>query len=244
MSTQPLNGHAIAKRPPTTELTEYTPADLLRIAVTQGADIEKLSRLMDLQERWERNEARKAYTTAINAFKAESPRIAKNTHVKFGATDYKHASLDHVCDAVIGGLSKHGISHRWKVEQANGEIRVTCVLTHAAGHSEETTLSGAPDQTGSKNSIQAVGSTVTYLSRYTLLCATGLATADSDTDGRTAAPESTRVQELLGEISRAQDVDQLWKIYKFAYREAYAQGDHAAMAVFITAKDRRKAELQ
>ena len=35
---------------------------------------------------------------------------------------------------------------------------------------------------GSKNSIQAVGSTVTYLQRYTLLAVTGLAAKGQDSD--------------------------------------------------------------
>jgi hypothetical protein len=237
---------------PVSDALALTPAELLRIAVSQNADVEKLSRLMDLQERWERNEARKSFVAAMNAFKAESPRIVKNRHVHFdtakGPNDYNHATLDHVCDAVIGALSKHGISHRWKVEQCDLTIKVTCVLTHAAGHAEETSLQGAPDQTGSKNSIQAVGSTVTYLQRYTLLAATGLAAANSDPDGRApnlaSSAASTRVGEMLGEISRAASIDQLWKIYKFAYREAEAAKDHAALDAYIQAKDARKAELK
>ena len=45
------------------------------------------------------------------------------------------------------------------------------------------TLSASADNSGSKNSIQAIGSTVTYLQRYTLLAITGLATEDMDDDG-------------------------------------------------------------
>ena len=62
-------------------------------------------------------------------------------------------------------------------------IRVTCVLSHILGHSERVTLQASPDQSGGKNNIQAVGSTVTYLERYTLLAVTGLATAEQDDDG-------------------------------------------------------------
>lgn len=63
-------------------------------------------------------------------------------------------------------------------------IRVTCVLTHSRGHSERVWLQAARDDSGNKNSIQAVGSTVTYLQRYTLLAATGMAVQDQrDDDG-------------------------------------------------------------
>jgi len=166
-----------------------TPMAMLQIAVEQGADIDKLSKLMDLQERWQANEARKAFVAALTAFKEEPPTITKNKHVAFGGqgrggTAYDHATLDHVCDVIGKALSKHGLSHRWDVEQPDGGmIRVTCVLTHAMGHSESVSMQAGADQSGSKNNIQAVGSTSTYLQRYTLLAATGLAATGQDDDG-------------------------------------------------------------
>ena len=45
-------------------------------------------------------------------------------------------------------------------------------------------LSAPPDSSGSKNSIQAIASTLTYLQRYTLLSITGLAASEADDDGR------------------------------------------------------------
>lgn len=221
-----------------------TPVELLRIAVSQNADIDKLTKLMDLQERWERNEARKAFVVAMNAFKSDPPTILKNKHVKAGQAEYDHATLDHVCRAVIQGLSKNGISHRWKMEQSDPWIKVTCVLTHDLGHSEDTTLQGAPDQTGSKNSIQAVGSTVTYLQRYTLLAACGLA-ATNDTDGKIAAQgiSSDRVRECCEWLANAKDMGELRKLYRSAYTEAEQAKDRRAMMAYISAKDARKAEL-
>lgn len=228
------------------ELKSTTPADLLAIAVSNNADIDKLAKLLDLQERWERNEARKAFVVAMNDFKAEPPKIIKNKHVHFdtakGPNDYDHATLDHVCSAVTGTLSKHGISHRWKIEQTDAWIKVTCVLTHEKGHSEETTLLGAADNTGSKNSIQAIGSTVTYLQRYTLLAACGLAAANTDTDG-VVAPAMDNLQERLEWIANAKDLDELKKLFTGAYEDAKQARDKAAMRELIAVKDKRKAEL-
>jgi hypothetical protein len=85
-------------------------------------------------------------------------------------------------------LSKYGLSASWSVKQ-NGTISVTCKITHIKGHFEETTLSAASDTSGSKNAIQAIGSTLTYLERYTLLALTGLATFDGDDDGQAAEVE-------------------------------------------------------
>lgn len=171
-------------------LPDSMPARLLEIAVSQGADLAKLEKLMDLQERWEANNARKAYTASMAAFKANPPTIVKNKHVEFqtskGRTAYNHATHDEVTNKIAQGLAAHGLSHAWRMAQRDGLIHVVCRVTHELGHFEETELYGNADESGSKNSIQAVGSTITYLQRYTLLAATGLSTAEmreADTDG-------------------------------------------------------------
>jgi len=165
-----------------------TPAYMLQLAVEQNADLAKLEKLMELQERWEKNEARKAFVVALSAFKANPPELTKNKHVRFdtqrGITEYDHATLDHVSSEIGKALAVHGLSHRWDVEQqAGGIICVTCVLTHVLGHSERVPMQSLADQSGGKNSIQAIGSTVTYLQRYTLLAATGVAVKGQDDDG-------------------------------------------------------------
>jgi hypothetical protein len=157
-----------------------------------NVDIDKLSKLLDVQERWEANEAKKAYVEAMAAFKANPPRIKKDKHVKYalktgGVTDYHHATLENVTATINQALSKHGLTAAWKTEQTNGSVTVTCTITHIFGHSEQTSLTSAPDTSGSKNPIQAIGSTVSYLQRYTLLSLVGLATEGQDDDGRAAA---------------------------------------------------------
>jgi len=159
------------------------PVQMIREAIAKGADLEKLDKLLTLQERWEANEARKQYHQAMAQFKANPPKITKDKEVKYKEVKYKHASLANVVDQITKELSKHGLSASWRTNQ-NGDVIVTCMITHQMGHSEETSLSASADSTGSKNSIQAIGSTITYLQRYTLLSMLGLATGDQDDDGR------------------------------------------------------------
>lgn len=157
-----------------------------RMATDPELDVEKLEKMLALKDQWEKTEARKAWVAAMAAFKAENIIIVKDKTVAFKDTKYKHASIGNVVGIITGALGKHGLSHRWNIVQdaQSKAIRVTCILTHALGHSEETTLEGMPDNSGSKNPIQQVASTVSYLERYTLLAATGLATNDQeDTDG-------------------------------------------------------------
>lgn len=160
-----------------------TPATLLDLAVQKGADIDKLEKLMDLKMKWDASEAKKAYVVAMTAFKMNPPKIEKDKKVSYGNTKYHHASLAQVTEKINRALSEHNLSASWSTKQ-NGEIEVTCRITHDLGHSEETTIKAPADTSGSKNAIQAIGSTITYLQRYSLLCLTGLATEDMDNDGQ------------------------------------------------------------
>ena len=150
-------------------------------------DVDKLEALLKVQMQWEANEAKKAYVVAMAAFKESPPEILKDKTVNYstskGNVNYKHATLHKVTTKINQELSKHGLTASWVTSQDNGSVKVTCKITHVMGHSEETCLSAPPDTTGSKNAIQAIASTVTYLERYTLLALTGLATADQDDDG-------------------------------------------------------------
>lgn len=224
--------------------TAITPMQLLELATTQGANIEVLERLMSLHERWQANEAKAAYNAAMAKFKANPPTIEKNKHVKFGNTEYDHATLDHVTDRIAEGLTAVGISHRWAVKQEGSAITVSCVLTHSQGHSEETSLTAAPDTSGSKNAIQAIGSAVTYLQRYTLLAATGLAAANSDDDGQAANKVDSRwLEERVEWMANCSSMSELQSQFKQAYGEVQKVGDQKAMAKLIDAKDKRKKEL-
>lgn len=162
-----------------------TPMHMLQAAMDRGADLDKLQQLMDLQQRWEASEARKAFVAAMTVFKANPPDIIKTKLVSYGNTSYKHATLADVCAAAIQGLAQVGISHRWGVDQSD-RITVTCVLTHELGHSERVSMTAPADTSGQKNPIQAIASAVSYLQRYTLLSITGLAARDQDDDGQAA----------------------------------------------------------
>ncbi len=178
---------AIVQQDSTLALT--SPAGMMLAALKAGASLEQVEKMMDLQERWEANEARKAFVEAMAEFKKNPPEIFKSKAVGFDSRDggsrtsYMHATLADVVEPTVAALARHGFSHRWDTQQPDGgQIVVSCILTHAKGHSEATTLKAGSDQSGKKNAIQAVASTVTYLERYTLLSACGLAAKDMQED--------------------------------------------------------------
>lgn len=191
--------NAVVERP---DIPAPQPAQALMQVIERAAldpqfDVAKLEHLLAVKERWDAAEAKKAFVAALAGFKSDPPELFKNRHVEFttskGTTSYDHATLDHISSEIGKALAKHGLSHRWNVEQLDGGmIRVTCILTHERGHSETVAMSASRDESGSKNNIQALGSTVTYLQRYTLLAATGMAAKGQDDDGAGSGDEPKR----------------------------------------------------
>lgn len=164
-------------------------------AIASGADITVIDKLMDMQERWEGRQARKAFDLAMAEAKSEIPVIIKNRIVDFTGrtgirTHYRHEDMGEIARTVDPILAKHGLSYRFRTTSAIGEpaISVTCIVSHRDGHSEENTLVGPRDDSGNKNSLQQVGSTITFLQRYTLKAALGLA-ASHDDDAKASAGE-------------------------------------------------------
>lgn len=187
-----------------------SPNQLIALALERQADPITLSKLMDLQERWESGKARKAFVAAMTAFKQEAPAVLRKgdtvdfTTVK-GRTHYNYAKLGSIVQEITAILGKNELSASWNTCQDGNNVTVTCHVIHVAGHRESVTLTGPIDESGNKNRIQAVGSTVTYLQRYTLLAALGLATGEDD-DGRGGRPELKEPQKKANGEEKKDDL--------------------------------------
>jgi len=183
------------------------PNFLIKLALEQNADIDKLTKLMDLQERWQKEQARKAFFDALAGFQAIVPVIKKNRKANIvsqkGSYSYKFADLGAIASQIKKALDTCGLSYRWEFKEENGKLKVTCLITHRDGHTETTTLEAGKDMSGGKNDIQQIGSTQTYLQRYSLIGALGLTTADEDNDGR-GAPATQQQPELSEEEALGQ----------------------------------------
>ena len=159
-----------------------TPMDMLKIAIEKGADLAQMEKLMDMSDRYEASMARKAYVQAMSKFRAECPPIAKTRK----GHNNTYAGLAETIEQIKVAMSASGLAHSWEMSQEGESITVTCCITHEMGHQECTSMTAAPDAGGSKNKIQAIASTVSYLERYTLFAKLGLASAEMDDDGNLA----------------------------------------------------------
>jgi hypothetical protein len=181
-----------------------TPMHMLAAAMERGIDTDQLDKLMELQERYEKNEARKAYYAAIAAAAVDMPVVTKdklNTQY-----DSFYPSLENTINTISTHLAQFELSARWEVDQSAG-IRVTCILSHVAGHSENVTLTGPPDMSGKKNELQQIKSTLTYLKLATFEAITGTASmvGNLDDDGNGAgSPEPIAPREPQPKATKKQ----------------------------------------
>jgi len=187
---------------------------MIETMVSRGGDLANLDKILDLQIKWEANEARKAFNAAFASFKAEAIKVIKGTEIKDGPLKGKmHANLHDVVVATAAPLAKFGLTTAWKLtkdEPANMEV--TCVLKHSAGHSETVSMSAAPDTGPGRNAIQARGSAKSYLERYTLMAILGLAAKEQDDDGVSAGVDAERITEeqeiILRDLIESTESDQ------------------------------------
>lgn len=239
---------------PAAPIAPLTPMELLGRALERGADINVLEKLMDLQERHEKNEARRAFDAAMADAGAEIPVIIKNRAVDFtstkGRTNYKYEDLAAIASAVNPILAKYGLSYRFRTSSVPNEpIIVTCIISHRLGYSEENTLIGPRDESGNKNSIQAIGSTLTYLQRMTLKAALGLAAAaDDDGKASSGAKEQdepiteAQIRELSDLAEKAgANIERFCAYAKIGSLAEIRQSEYAEAATALKVKAKKKA---
>ena len=201
-------------------VTGMTPMDMVAYAVQNAQGVDVIEKLMGLQERHERNLARKNFDAAMSMAQNELPVIFKNREVDFtsqkGRTRYNYEDLAEITKAVRPVLANHGLSFRFRTEQGDaGQVTVFCRIAHADGYFEENSLTAALDTSGNKNHIQSIASTVTFLERYTLKAALGLASSDDaeDDDGNGGGEQSRVPSASIQQQKATQQQDQREQVH-------------------------------
>lgn len=162
-----------------------------RAAADQNTDVEKLERLLGLYERINAQTSRVAYMRALAAMQVKLPTITERGTIEVPAKDGKaghstpFARWEDINEAIRPVLAKYGFGLSFRVAMAtDGKIEVTGVLSHRDGHQEQTTITLPHDSTGSKNAVQAVGSSTSYGKRYTCAALLNITTRGEDDDGQ------------------------------------------------------------
>lgn len=167
-----------------------------RAVLDPRVDIDKMERLLAMQERVMERNARVAFTVALAEMQPKLPVITEKGRIEVPAKDGKtghstpYAKWEDINDAIRPLLSQYGFSLTFRTGVAtDGKITVTGILSHREGHHEETTVTLTHDSSGSKNAVQAVGSSYSYGKRYAAFALLNITTRGEDDDGRMAGAD-------------------------------------------------------
>lgn len=224
--------------------------ELISQAVTQGADADVVGKMLDHYERWQKMQAKKSFDEAMLNFKQSIPKIVKDQLADMnGKYSYYYADIEQVCDKLEPGMTANGFDKRWTTETSDKGIVMSCIVKHVAGHSETTMLPPAPaDNSGGKNPVQAIGSSLSYLQRYSLLMAFGIAPRGIDGDGqekKTRSKENeAEYKERCEYFAKCLSPDSLKEHWMASRKWARENDDEAAVNDFDYLKEKRKKELK
>lgn len=186
-----------------------------RAAMNPSVDIDKMERLLTMKERIEAKAAETAFNTALAEMGPKLPIVEEHGQItnNAGKVQSTYAKWEDINEAIKPVLAEHGFALRFRSGiNADGRPSVTGVLSHSGGHTDETTIFLPVDSSGSKNSVQAIGSSTSYGQRYTAKLLLNLTSRGSDDDGK-GAGVGAAAQRFVADINACEDLAELrkWK---------------------------------
>lgn len=223
-----------------------------RAARDPSVDLDKLERLMGMHERILARDAKTAYASALADMQPKLPIIQERGAIKIGDDAkkwQKYALWEDINEAIKPILAEHGFALTFRTPQTDGKIAVTGVLSHRNGHSEETTMILPADQSGSKNAVQAIGSSTSYGKRYTAGALLNLTSRGQDDDGKMGGDNEHLSDEQVATLENliTETGGNIAKFCAFAKVETLAdifasRYEAAVAAVKRAGEDRKKAQ--
>lgn len=206
-------------------------AVISRAATDPTCDIDKLERLMAMHERMQARDAEAEFNAAMAAMQSDIPSIAeRGAIVVNGQKRSDYATFEDINDVIKPIMQTHGFAITFKVENTPGGLTVTGILMHRAGHRESTTMLLPLDTSGSKNAVQAVGSSTSYGKRYVMSALLNLTTRGEDDDGHAAVPTAnvTTVQAagINALLERCTPKTRDWFTGEYGSAECVPKGRH------------------
>lgn len=182
---------------------------IARAARDPNVDIDKMERLLQMQERVQARNAQASFAAALAELQPKLPIISERGKIlnKQGGTQSKYALWEDINEAIRPLLAEHGFSLSFKGRSAGAMIVTVGILSHRDGHSETTEIELPRDDSGSKNAVQGIGSSKSYGKRYAAFDLLNITTRGEDDDGVRggAAPtlsddQQANVQALMEDV--------------------------------------------
>ena len=181
-----------------------------RLASDPNSDIDKMERLMAMREKVLDREIKSAFNAALSDMQDAIPAIAERGS---GHGSITYAKWEDVNKVIKPILKQYGFALRFEVDTKEG-VSVTATLSHSCGFEVNTTMTSKADTSGSKNAIQAIGSSVSYLKRYTASALLNITSHGQDDDAYGTAPDDFDTTPWTADILEAKNKDELMVIAK------------------------------
>lgn len=229
-----------------------SPMEIIHEAVNKGMSPESLGKLVDLAERMDAANARKAFADAMARFGSICPPVQRRTeNSQFQVTrdgrkvNRMYASLDDIAATIRKPLAECGLSYRWSNAVVDGgKLTITCVVSHELGHSESSSITLPTESRAGCSEAQKIGSINTYAQRYSLVNALGLTSCDEDTDGNVEESPAEKISEadlLALEVALDDAKADVAKFKQWAKVDRLADIPASRVAASFEAIARRKA---
>jgi len=229
--------NAIKQQNNSTKVGEINALYLIDRAIENNIDIEKFEKLISLAQMLEKEKAKRDFYEALSNFQGEVPPIKKlsRADMGYGKPKYNYAEFGEIVTTIQEPLKRHGLSYHFEIGNEStiikgekGEdvivefVSVTCTVAHKSGFEKTTTMIVQKDAGAGKSNVQAVGSTITYLKRYTLLALLGIGTADPDDDAQSTinidkkqdiVDKDKIISQLKSELKSCKDEESVKKIW-------------------------------
>lgn len=164
---------------------------------------EKAAAMMELTFKLEDRQARARFIEAKAAAISAMPHIGKdgrNTH-----TDIAYSTWERMQPMITPVLERHGLALNFKIGHVDGKVAVKPILSGHGWVEEGGEVVLPADGSGSKNNVQAVGSSIKYGQRYAAMAMLNLISRGlvEDDDGQAGGGGSTDPYAMLSDKERA-----------------------------------------
>jgi hypothetical protein len=191
---------------------------IMRAVKDPACDPTKMAQLLELSREVRKDDAKAAFTRAMIEMKPKLPVIERNGRItihekgkeKIKANEIQstpYALYEDIDEAITPILTAHGFVLTYRTGNLpDGRVTITGILSHEMGHSEESEMALPLDTSGSKNNVQAAGSSTKYGMRYTATALLNIRTKGQDDDGKYGGDPGTITEEqaetILGLLTR------------------------------------------
>lgn len=155
----------------------------VEMALNPDIDPARIAALMELQIKAEERNAEKEFNAAFARLQPRMPRILKRGTIEMGTKgSMKFARYEDLDTAIRGLYVAEGFSLSFVSEPTDKGIVLVAVLAHGAGHSKTSRLQLPADTGAGRNSLQALGSSLSYAKRYLTCDIFNIVTVNEDDD--------------------------------------------------------------